>query len=121
MPMRCWRGLTCCGWPGSRRRSQFTRRSRSTSEKAIRSVLDAPAHWWPLRLLRERRTRPGGEEMHSNFESPLKITEGVVEACGELEWAGESEAFVTVTLTQRDAPAVGGASSRSSFKPPDDE
>jgi len=59
--------------------------------------------------------------MHSNFESPLKITEGVVEACGELEWAGESEAFVTVTLTQRDAPAVGGASSRSSFKPPDDE
>src|SRR4051794_6518712 len=105
MPMRCCRGLTSCGWAGSRRRTQSTRRSRYTSEKAIRSVLDAPAHCWPLRHLRERRTRPGGEEMHSNFESPLTITNGVVEACGELNWAGESEAFVTVTLTQRDAPA----------------
>jgi hypothetical protein len=59
--------------------------------------------------------------MRSNFDSPLKVTDGVVEACGELEWAGESQAFVTVTLTQRGTQAVGAASSHSPFEPPGDE
>jgi hypothetical protein len=59
--------------------------------------------------------------MRSNFDSPLKLANGVVEACGELDWSGETEAFVTVTIAQKAGKAVGGASSPSGFEPPEDE
>jgi hypothetical protein len=59
--------------------------------------------------------------MRSNFDSPLKLANGVVEACGELDWSGETEAFVTVTITQKDGKAVGAASSPPSFEPSEDE
>jgi hypothetical protein len=60
--------------------------------------------------------------MRSNFESPLKLTGDTVEACGELEWdAGETEALVTVTITQKNAKAAGVASSPPSFRAPTDE
>jgi hypothetical protein len=57
--------------------------------------------------------------MHSNFDTPIKLTDGVAEACGELEWNGEIGVSVVVTLVQR-GQAVGTAS-RASFDPPADE
>jgi hypothetical protein len=45
--------------------------------------------------------------------------DGVAEACGPLEWAGETEVNVTVTITQRSEQLEGTAS--GSFHPPEDE
>jgi hypothetical protein len=59
--------------------------------------------------------------MRSNFDSPLKVTDGVVETCGELDWDGETGVHVLVTLSQTGQHAVGTASSRSSIEPPADE
>jgi hypothetical protein len=60
--------------------------------------------------------------MRSNFDSPMKIEDGVAEACGELEWdQGETEAIVTVTITQREDQVEGTASSPPNFHPPEDE
>jgi hypothetical protein len=60
--------------------------------------------------------------MHSNFDSPLKLTDGVVEACGELDWgAGETEAIVAVTITQKGEKISGAASSPPSFEAPEEE
>ena len=58
--------------------------------------------------------------MRSNFDSPMEIENGVVEACGELDWKGETGVSVMVTLIQRQHHAVGTASSKS-FSPPADE
>jgi hypothetical protein len=57
--------------------------------------------------------------MRSNFDTPMKLTGGVAEACGELDWNGETGVSVLVTLLQR-GQAVGTAS-RASFEPSDDE
>ena len=41
--------------------------------------------------------------MRSNIETPVKLErekDGCVEACGPLEWDGETEVTVTVTITQ---------------------
>ena len=59
--------------------------------------------------------------MRSNFDSPMTLTNGVAEACGERDWNGETGVSVMVTLVQRRPRAVGTASSRSSFEPPADE
>jgi hypothetical protein len=60
--------------------------------------------------------------MHSNFDSPLALEDGVVKACGELEWAGgETEAIVTITITQKGEKLVGTASSPPNFDAPADE
>lgn len=59
--------------------------------------------------------------MRSNFDSPMKVTDGVVDACGELDWKGETGVSVMVTLVQSGQHAVGTASSQSSFEPPADE
>jgi hypothetical protein len=60
--------------------------------------------------------------MRSNFDSPLKVVDGVVEACGELDWgSGETEAVVTITISQKDEKIVGTATSPPSFDAPEDE
>ena len=60
--------------------------------------------------------------MHSKFDSPLKVKDGVVEACGELDWAaGETEAIVSVTITQKGEKISGAASSPPNFEKPEDE
>jgi hypothetical protein len=61
--------------------------------------------------------------MRSAFDSPLKVIDGVVEACGELGWdAGETEAVVVaVTVRQGADHVVGTASSPPNFSKPDDE
>ena len=58
--------------------------------------------------------------MRSNFDTPMEFDNGVVEACGELDWNGETGVSVMVTLVQREHRAVGTARSRS-FEPPADE
>jgi hypothetical protein len=61
--------------------------------------------------------------MHSAFDSPLKLTDGVVEACGELGWdAGETEAIVVAIIVMQGADnVVGTASSPPNFSKSDDE
>ena len=60
--------------------------------------------------------------MHSAFDSPLKVIDGVVEACGELGWdAGETEVVVAVTVIQGADKVVGTASSPPNFSRSDDE
>ena len=60
--------------------------------------------------------------MHSQFDSPLKVTDGVVEACGELGWdSGETEAVVAVTISQKGDKISGAASSPPNFEKPEDE
>src|SRR3954447_2112140 len=60
--------------------------------------------------------------MHSNFEPKLGVDDGVVKACGELEWAaGETEAIVTITIAQKGEKLVGTASSPPTFDAPEDE
>ena len=60
--------------------------------------------------------------MHSKFDSPLKLKDGVVEACGELDWAaGETEAIVSVTITQKGEKISGAAGSPPNFEKPEDE
>lgn len=53
--------------------------------------------------------------MRSNFNSVLKLVNGVVQATGPLKWGGgESEAVVTVTISQKDK-RVGVACSPPTF------
>lgn len=60
--------------------------------------------------------------MLSKFEDPLKLIDGAIEACGELKWdAGEEEAVVAVTITQKHEKIHGSESSPPSFGPGDDE
>jgi hypothetical protein len=60
--------------------------------------------------------------MHSQFDSPLKVVNGVVRACGELGWQhDETEAVVTATITQKGHKIVGTASSPPRFKRPKKE
>lgn len=60
--------------------------------------------------------------MRSQFDTPLKLKDGVVEACGELDWeAGETEAIVMVTITQRGEKVVGTASSPPRFERSEEE
>src|SRR5215213_6845203 len=60
--------------------------------------------------------------MRSAFDSPMKLEDGVIEACGELDWSGgETEAIVTITITQKGEKLVGTASSPPSFEAPEDE
>jgi hypothetical protein len=58
--------------------------------------------------------------VRSNFDTPMELTNGVVEACGELDWKDETGVSVMVTLIQRQHHAVGTASAKS-FSPPADE
>ena len=58
--------------------------------------------------------------MRSNIETPAKLErekDGCVEACGPLEWDGETEVTVTVTITQ---DGVEGTAT-GTFEPPADE
>jgi hypothetical protein len=56
--------------------------------------------------------------MRSNFDNPMKLEKGGgAEACGPLEWNGETAARVTVTITQ---DKVEGTAS-GSFDAPEDE
>ena len=56
--------------------------------------------------------------MRSNFDSPLKVVNGVVKASGDLGWAkGDTDAHVAVTIIQMDEKMVGTASSRRKFPP----
>jgi hypothetical protein len=60
--------------------------------------------------------------MRSNFDSPLGVRDGVVQACGELDWEGdETEAIVTVTIAQKGEKLVGAAASPPNFDAPEDE
>jgi hypothetical protein len=60
----------------------------------------------------------GRSIMHSNFDSRLKIVDGVVKAGGELGWdSGDTEALVAVTIIQMDEKLMGTASSPPKFPP----
>jgi hypothetical protein len=60
--------------------------------------------------------------MRSAFDSPMGVEDGVAKACGELHWdPGETEAIVTITITQKGEKLVGTASSPPSFDAPEDE
>ena len=59
--------------------------------------------------------------MRSNFDSPMKLTDGVAEACGELDWNGETGVSVMVTLVQRRSARRWNRDSQSTFEPPADE
>ena len=50
--------------------------------------------------------------MRSNFDKPMKleVNDGVAEACGPLKWTGETEASVTVTITQDDLEGTASGS-----------
>ena len=48
--------------------------------------------------------------MRSAFDTPVKVEDGVVEACGELDWSsGENQAHVTITISQKGEKLVGPA------------
>ena len=60
--------------------------------------------------------------MRSQFDSPMRIEDGVAQACGELGWeAGETQAHVAITISQKDEKLVGSASSPPDFEPPEEE
>ena len=60
--------------------------------------------------------------MRSAFDSPMGIEQGVAKACGELDWGSdETEAIVTITLTQKGEKLVGTASSPPNFEAPEEE
>lgn len=60
--------------------------------------------------------------MRSKFDSPAKLVDGAVEACGPLDWdAGEDKAMVTVTITQKGERVAGMASSPYGFARGDQE
>ena len=62
--------------------------------------------------------------MHSAFEIPLKLKDGVVEACGELGWDDpETEAVVMAVIVRQggDNVVVGTASSPPNFSRSDEE
>src|SRR5262245_42584211 len=57
--------------------------------------------------------------MRSNFESPLKIVNGVVRAKGSLEWEhGEEESLVSVSIAQKAHKVAGMATSPDEFEKP---
>jgi hypothetical protein len=58
--------------------------------------------------------------MVSRFDSPAKIVDGAVEACGPLDWGGdEDRAMVAVTITQKGEKVAGMANSPYGFTPGD--
>jgi hypothetical protein len=60
--------------------------------------------------------------MVSRFDSPAKIVDGRVEACGPLDWsADEDRAMVAVTITQKREKVAGMNSSSYGFAPGDKE
>ena len=60
--------------------------------------------------------------MRSNFDSPVRLEDGAVEACGDLDWeAGDNEAHVTITISQKGEKLVGSASSPPNFERGEDE
>ena len=60
--------------------------------------------------------------MRSAFDTPVKVEDGVVEACGELDWSsGENQAHVTITISQKGEKLVGTASSPPNFERGEDE
>jgi hypothetical protein len=60
--------------------------------------------------------------MQSQFDTPMKIEDGVAKACGKLGWEGsEAEAHVTVMISQRGQKVIGTASSPPDFSRGDDE
>ncbi len=60
--------------------------------------------------------------MRSAFDSPMGVEDGVAKACGELHWdPGETEAIVTITITQKGEKLVGTAGSPPNFDAPEDE
>ena len=60
--------------------------------------------------------------MRSQFDSPMRIEDGVAEACGELVWeAGETQAHVAITISQKGEKLVGTASSPPDFERGEDE
>jgi hypothetical protein len=57
--------------------------------------------------------------MRSNFESPLKIVDGTVRAKGRFNWeGGESEALVSVSISQKQNKVAGMATSPQKFEEP---
>ncbi len=57
--------------------------------------------------------------MRSNFEKALRIVDGVVKARGTLDWeSGETEALVSVSISQRGAKVAGMATSPDEFEKP---
>ncbi|MQA72764.1 MAG: hypothetical protein GEU88_00140 [Solirubrobacterales bacterium] len=57
--------------------------------------------------------------MRSNFESDLRIVDGAIKARGELNWeAGETEALVSVSISQKGERVAGMATSPDEFKRP---
>lgn len=60
--------------------------------------------------------------MRSQFDSPMRVEDGAAQACGELDWeAGETEAHVTITISQKGEKLVGTGSSPPNFEPGEDE
>ena len=60
--------------------------------------------------------------MRSQFDSPIRIEDGVAQACGELDWeASESQAHVTITISQKGDKLVGTGSSPPDFDRGEDE
>jgi hypothetical protein len=60
--------------------------------------------------------------MVSRFDSPAKIVDGAVEACGPLDWADDEEnAMVAVTITQKGEKVAGMANSGYGFAPGTEE
>ena len=57
--------------------------------------------------------------MRSNFQSRLRIVNGVVKARGRFEWeTGETEALVSVSISQKGAKVAGMATSPDEFERP---
>jgi hypothetical protein len=53
--------------------------------------------------------------MRSKFDSPAELADGVIKARGPLEWEGEVEALVMVTITQKNERIAGIATSPERF------
>jgi hypothetical protein len=69
-----------------------------------------------------RRETKEVQHMRSAFDSPMGVDDGVAKACGELDWdPGETEAHVTITITQKGEKVVGTASSPPNFEAGEDE
>ena len=59
--------------------------------------------------------------MRSQFQSPLMIKAGKVEAAGELMWEpGEEQSLVSVSISQKQHKVAGMATSRKNFMNPAD-
>jgi hypothetical protein len=65
----------------------------------------------------EDAANEGGQTVRSNFEKALRIVDGAVKARGTLDWeAGETEALVSVSISQRGKKVAGMATSPEEFK-----